>query len=113
MKLTSNPKTLFERQSYQDALEYYLSSLTNSTIPTWDYVILTASNEAQATAYRIQIEHRLKNGQLPQKTHYVVIPDLNGMRVGSGGATLSCVKYVYEREHNFAGKNPLKDKKFS
>lgn len=102
-----NYKTLFEQQSYQDALDYYMGSLTNSTIPTWDYVILTASNEAQAKAYRVQIEHRLNCGQLPQKTEYAVIPDLNGQRVGSGGATLSCVKYVMEREGTFTGKKIL------
>lgn len=99
--------TLFEQQSYKDALEYFLESLHNNTMPVWDYVILTASNEAQAKAYEIQINHRLKNKQIPDKTHYAVIPDLNGQRVGSGGATLSCVKYVAEREGSFENKKIL------
>ena len=99
--------TLFEQQSYQDALDYYLSTLKNASMHIWDYVILTASNEAQAKAYEVQIEHRLQHGQIPSGTHYAVIPDLNGLRVGSGGATLSCIKYVAEREGTFRNKKIL------
>ncbi len=99
--------TLFEQQSYGDALEYFQAVLKNDKLPMWDYVILTASNEAQAEAYEMQIRHRLKNRQLPEKTHYAVIPDLNGQRIGSGGATLSCIRYVAQREGGFAGKKIL------
>lgn len=53
------------------------------------YVVLTASNEAQAQAYRAQISYRLKHQMLPEKTHYAVLPDPDGKRVGSGGATLN------------------------
>ncbi len=98
--------TLFEQQSYRDALGYYLETLENPKLSSWDYVILTASNEAQAKAYRVQIEHRLKRNQLPPKTHYAVIPDLGGKRVGSGGATLSCIKYVSENEGS-GSENPF------
>jgi len=112
----TNYTTLFEQQSYRDALEYYRTTLgdirQNSRLPVWDYVILTASNSAQAKAYEIQISHRLQQGQLPQNTHYAVIPDLDGQRVGSGGATLSCIKYVREHEAaassgGFAGRKIL------
>ncbi len=99
--------TLFEQQSYQDALEYFLSTLNSTKLPVWDYVILTASNEAQAKAYEVQIRYRLQKNQLPSRTHYAVIPDLKGQRIGSGGATLSCIKYVAEREGTFAGKRIL------
>ncbi len=99
--------TLFEQQSYLDALAYYQSTLHTPSPPIWDYVILTASNDAQAKAYEVQIEHRLSRGQLPSRTHYAVISDLNGLRVGSGGATLSCIKYVAEREGSFRNKKIL------
>ncbi len=102
--------TLFEQQSYQDALEFYLETLENPKLKTWDYVILTASNEAQARAYEVQIEHRLRHGQLPKSTHYAVIPDLDGKRVGSGGATFSCIKYVAEDGEEASG-NPFSGKK--
>ncbi len=100
-------KTLFEQQSYRDALAHYLSTLENPATPLWDEVILTASNAAQARAYEVQLEHRLQRGQLPAGTHYAVIPDLHGRRVGSGGATLSCIRYVAQREGTFAGKRIL------
>lgn len=102
--------TLFEQQSYRDALSYYLEILSNPKLQTWDYVILTASNEAQAKAYEMQIEHRLKKNQLPTKTHYAVIPDLDGKRVGSGGATFSCIKYVAE-DVDISSENPFLGKK--
>ncbi len=100
-------KALFEQQSYRDAMDYYLGTLENDKLPVWDYVLLTASNEAQAMAYRVQIEHRLKNRQITARTHYAVIPDRDGLRVGSGGATLSCVKYIHDHAGTFAGQRVL------
>ncbi|MCD8103645.1 MAG: bifunctional fucokinase/L-fucose-1-P-guanylyltransferase [Lachnospiraceae bacterium] len=90
--------TLFEQQSYRDALDFFMDSLQNNHAPTWDYVILTASNEDQARSYEMQIAHRLRHKQLPERTHYAVIPDLGGERVGSGGATFSAIRYVARRE---------------
>ena len=66
-------KTLFEQQSYQDALDYYLSALTHPDLPVWDYVILTASNEAQTEGYKAQISYRQQKGQLPSATHLSLI----------------------------------------
>ncbi len=93
----SNFKTLFLRQSYLDSDETYASSLKGN-LATWDYIVLTASNEAQARAYEAQIEYRLSLGALPSSTKYAVVPDEGGRRCGSGGATLSVLKYIAERE---------------
>ena len=95
-KLTS----LFLRQSYQDNWEDYKRSLYKKNFAKWDYIILTASNEEQANAYRGQISYRLKNGLLPNTTHYAVISDPEGKRVGSGGATLNVLKYVQQNSNN-------------
>ena len=89
----TNYKTLFLRQSYLDSFDSYLSSLKDDAA-IWDYVVLTASNEAQALAFDEQIKHRLSSGLLPQKTKYAVIPDPEGKRVGSGGATFEVLKYI-------------------
>ena len=43
---------LFLRQSYLDSWEDYERSLKKKSFIKWDYIILTASNKAQATAYR-------------------------------------------------------------
>lgn len=58
---------LFLRQSYLDSWEDYERSLKKKSFIKWDYIILTASNEAQAMAYRNQIENRLEKGLLPEE----------------------------------------------
>ncbi|MBO5408285.1 MAG: bifunctional fucokinase/L-fucose-1-P-guanylyltransferase [Clostridia bacterium] len=88
--------SLFLAQSYSDAWETYRSSLKSSNSVYWDYVILTASNELQAEGYRSQLKSREECGFLPKHTHFAVIPDPDGKRVGSGGATLSVIRYIAE-----------------
>ncbi|MBR6569432.1 MAG: bifunctional fucokinase/L-fucose-1-P-guanylyltransferase [Clostridia bacterium] len=98
--------SLFQQQSYQDAWATHSQTLAGN-FPVWDYIILTASNEDQAQAYREQIAYRLKGGYLPDKTHYAVIPDRDGLRVGSGGATFGVIHYVHEHAGTFRGKRLL------
>ncbi len=98
-----NYRNLFLRQSYLDSYDTYRLSLDTDRIALWDYVILTASNESQAESYRRQIEHRIQQGVLPKSTHYAVLPDFEGKRVGSGGATLGVLKYIRENETSFDG----------
>ena len=103
-------KNLFLRQSYQDAWEEYEKSLTRKYFIHWDYVILTASNEEQADAYQAQIDARLEAGRLPKETTYRVLPDPDGKRVGSGGATFHVMKYLSEQGEGadfFRGKRIL------
>ncbi len=86
--------SLFLAQSYSDAWETYKRSLKTSNTVYWDYVILTASNELQAEGYRSQLKSREETGFLPKHTHFAVISDPDGKRVGSGGATLSVIRYI-------------------
>lgn len=97
--------SLYLSQSYKDAWDDYLRSINNKAFPAWDYIILTASNEHQAMGFRIQIDNR--KGHLPMRTRFVVIPDEGGVRVGSGGATLSVLRYLREHEKQYAGKRVL------
>lgn len=90
----SKYKNLFLRQSYLDSYEEYEKSLNKARYPKWDYVVLTASNESQAQTYMEQIRMRVEKGYLPASTHYAVLPDPDGKRVGSGGATLNVMKYI-------------------
>ena len=96
-----NLRALFLSQSYQDAWDDYNHSLHSLRFPVWDYVILTASNEQQAEGFRAQLEAR--KDFLPSRTHFAVIPDEGGVRVGSGGATLSVIRYIRQREPSFEG----------
>ena len=101
-------KNLFLSQSYQDAWTDYEKSLKKRYFIHWDYVILTASNEDQAKAFEEQIDFRLKQGLLPKKTTYAVLPDPDGKRVGSGGATFNVMKYIREQSNS---QDCFKDKR--
>lgn len=90
-------KNLFLSQSYEDAWTDYEKSLKKRYFIHWDYVILTASNEDQARAFEEQIQFRLEQGLLPEETTYAVLPDPEGKRVGSGGATFNVMKYIREQ----------------
>ena len=100
-------KTLFLQQSYKDCTRQYMKLLDTQRIPLWDYVILTASNESQAQSYRMQIQYRLDHGMLPKSIHYAVLPDPDGKRVGSGGATLNVLRYIYQNAGSFDDKRIL------
>lgn len=101
-------RSLFEQQAYMDALSYYNKVLDGEKMAIcWDYVILTASNNVQAEAYRLQIKHRQEIKQLPEKTQFVVLPDPGGKRVGSGGATFNALKYLKTVSGSFKGKRTL------
>ena len=91
----------FLSQAYRDCWGDYNRSLKLKNFPKWDYVILTASNEQQAEGFRKQIEER--RAFLPKETTFVAIPDRDGKRVGSGGATLEVLKYLHEQEDSFDG----------
>lgn len=97
------------RQSYLDSWEDYQRSLQKTNFIKWDYIILTASNEAQATAFRMQLQHRIDRGYLPITTKYAVLPDPDGKRVGSGGATFNVIKYIAEQEPEC--ENPFMEKR--
>ena len=89
---------LFLQQSCLDAWSEYERQIKNSRAIIWDYIVLTASNEEQENIYRSEIEYRLRLKQVPTRTKYLVLPDPDGKRVGSGGATLNVLKAIAERE---------------
>lgn len=100
----------FLRQSYLDAWEDYGRSIRKSSYAQWDYVVLTASNEAQAMSFEEQIAWRREKGVLPKNTRFLVIPDPEGKRIGSGGATLQVLRVLSEQEGfqgNFHNKRVL------
>ena len=91
-------KNLFLRQSYMDAWEDYQRSIRKRSFAQWDYIVLTASNDEQANAFQSQITYRQNKNVLPCKTKYLVLPDPDGKRVGSGGATLQVLRKLAEQE---------------
>ena len=63
----------------------------------WDYLIVTASNEAQAKAYESQLAVRRELGLLSDIRETIVVADPGGVRIGSGGSTLYCLMEVLRR----------------
>jgi len=64
----------------------------------WDYLIVTASNAAQAQGYREQLQIRRQIGLLSEVRQILVVPDPPGSRIGSGGSTLQCLLEVLRRQ---------------
>lgn len=73
----------------------------------WDYLILTASNEAQAAVYRTQLALRRDLGLLGRVGCTLVVADPEGQRIGSGASTLVCLTEVLHRE--LAGRSEAAD----
>ncbi len=70
----------------------------------WDYLILTAANEPQAAVYRRQLEWREELELSVQARQVLVVPDLGGRRMGSGGSTLHCLAEVLNRQRHAADR---------
>ena len=88
----------FFSQSYNDALKDYIYSCENCKADRWDWIVLTAANERQAQAYRIQIDIRNKQKRLPKGTRFLVVTDYQEKRIGSGGATLNVLRVLSEND---------------
>jgi len=65
---------------------------------TWDYLLVTASNEDQAASYDAQLRMRREQGWLGEVGEVLVVPDPQGKRIGSGGSTVLCLMEVLRRE---------------
>jgi len=104
-------RKLFLIQSYLDDWKIYQDILNQkSSLPFWDLCILTASNQDQAKAYRLQIDTRIDSGLLPKQTKFIILPDPDGKRIGSGGATLYALHEAsksFKSESSFDGKRIL------
>ena len=70
----------------------------NTTLPPWDYLIVTASNTQQAEVYASQLRLRQDLGMLSQAGKVLVLADPEGRRIGSGGSTLFCLATVINHE---------------
>lgn len=88
----------FLEQSYNDSKIVLDDVINGNGYSCWDYVVVTASNSNQADKYRKLIDYRLAKSLLPKNCIYLVIPDPEGKRVGSGGATLN-VLAVLKKEY--------------
>lgn len=72
----------------------------------WDYLIVSAANDAQAAAYDAQLRLRRRLGYLADTRDVRVVPDPDGQRVGSGGSTVACLLGVLNAELAGHGGDP-------
>ncbi len=72
----------------------------------WDYLIVTASNDAQAKAYQHQLTLRQELGLIQDVREVLVLADPGGQRVGSGGSTICCLLNVLNRHLEPADRDP-------
>lgn len=72
--------------------------MTRQPTKLWDYLIVTASNDEQARAYRSQLAARAGLDILTGIAEVIVVADPQGKRVGSGGSTILCLLEVLQRE---------------
>ncbi len=70
----------------------------NTTANKWDYLIVTASNDAQAGSYERNLALRQELGQIPYIRDVFIVSDPGGKRIGSGGSTICCLLEVLNRE---------------
>ncbi|XP_077559455.1 fucose-1-phosphate guanylyltransferase-like isoform X2 [Haemaphysalis longicornis] len=61
----------------------------------WDAVVVSAADEDQACAFRLQIDDRKKRNLIPL-VPYHVFPDPPGPKIGSGGATLHILEHLHD-----------------
>lgn len=74
-----------------------MGSWMDSRLGHWDYLIVTASNDSQADAYERQLRIRQELGLLGAVDEWLVVPDPDGRRIGSGGSTLFCLLELLNR----------------
>ena len=69
-----------------------------SLFDSWDYLIVTASNEPQARGYERQLAARQDLMPRANVRHVKVIADPQGQRIGSGGSTVHCLMRILSWE---------------
>ena len=74
---------------------------------SWHVVMVTASSARQAGLYRDEIERRRLSGMLPEETEFLVVPDPDDRRVGSGGATINALAVLGKDREWWSGHRAL------
>ena len=93
----------------QRAHRLYAERVANlSPAPWWTAVIITASSDRQALVYEAELRRRADGGRIPAGVTWLVVPDVAGRRIGSGGATLNALRVLVETAGVEARSNPAR-----
>ena len=99
--------SLFLKQSLIDSKADFTMTLSSEKHSHWDCIVITASNESQAKSYQKQIDLRRSQHRLPCSTDFLIVPDRGNCRVGSAGSTLTVIRVLKEKYHDFNRKKIL------
>ena len=70
----------------------------------WENIILTATNFAQAEVFESQLQRLRRAKVLDPEVRTWVIPDPDGQRIGSGGATFNALATCFPQGIGFDQK---------
>jgi fucokinase len=87
---------LFLAQSHTEGNILLQDAIHKKNVVFWDNVLITAATENQAEIYRTLIHDRVKRKYIPSSCRYFALPDKNGVRIGSGGATVYALVKLLE-----------------
>lgn len=94
----------------QEARRQYVARITSQRqTPWWTAVVVTASSKRQAERYENELQRRQESGQLPADASYLVVPDLEDVRIGSGGATLNVLNALARSSLSSSGAASLEE----
>ena len=74
----------------------HLAATSPDRVAGWDAVLVSAASPQQAALYREQLQLARRMGHLPAAVPALVVPDRDGRRIGSGGATLGALRALAE-----------------
>jgi fucokinase len=101
---TGNDTTAHTLQVALDANAAAYKRAVQTSVPgdCWDFVVLTATNEKQASGYRQELALRHRSvgptgAFFPALQRSLVVADPPGPRIGSGGATLGVMRALAEQ----------------
>jgi fucokinase len=86
---------LFLAQSHAESLLVLRDAIYSKRAVFWDSILVTAATQAQADIYSHMIRDRIDGGHIPSGCRYIVQPDREEARIGSGGATLCALARLY------------------
>ena len=87
---------LFLAQSHAEGNVLLQEAIRNKKAVYWDNILVTAANKAQSEVYQQLIHDRIAKKYVPANCNYLVLPDRNDSRVGSGGALLCALAKLLE-----------------
>lgn len=90
-----------------EKIENEYNNMINRNEKVFDYIVITVSNNQQKKIVEEEVNRRLSKNMLLKNSKYLVIPDYNNERIGSGGALLNVMRILRQNENIDWSKNKV------